>query len=132
MFAAYRRAVTLLDGITPEPFLADSVLMRTSGMASERVELLFSAGYSNGAQQSGVAQIGRFETYTFTAQGRIALARAWALVVNYHRNEYRLSGLPPPPLGPDPDYSRGVIRVGMTFWFRPHEPRIERPARTGS
>jgi hypothetical protein len=130
--AAYRRAVTLLDGISPEPFLADSVLLRTGGLVSERVELLFSTGYSNGAEQSGVAQTGRFETYTLTAQARIALARAWAVVVNYHRNDYRLSGFPPPPLGPDPAYSRGVIRVGMTFWYRPHEPRIERPARTGS
>jgi hypothetical protein len=130
--AAYRRAATLLDGLTPEPFLADSVLVRSGGLVSDRVELLFSAGYSNGAEQSGLVQNGRFETFTLAAQARVALARAWAVVVNYHRNEYRLFGYPPPPLGPDPDYGRGVIRIGMTFWYRPHEPRIERPARTGS
>jgi hypothetical protein len=130
--AAYRRAVTLLDGISPEPFMADSVLLRAGGLTGDRVELLFSAGYSNGAEQAGAGQDRRFETYTFTAQTRIAIARAWALVVNYHRNEYRLSGYPPPPLGPDPNYDRNVIRVGMTFRFMPHEPRVERPARTGS
>jgi hypothetical protein len=128
--AAYRRGVAFLDGITPESFLADVVLLQTEGNVSRRVELMFSSGYSNGKQRTQLVS-GRYDTFTLTAEARVAIARPWALILTYDRNEYRLFSFPAPPVGPPPRYARNAIRVGMTYSFSQSSARTERPARPG-
>jgi hypothetical protein len=128
--ADYRRGVTFLDGITPEFFLADVVLLRTEGTLGRSLELTFSTGYSNGAQTAGLVT-GRYETFTLAAQARRTIARAWAVLVSYNRSDYRLFGFPAPPLGPTPRFDRNAIRVGMTYFFAQSSTRTPRPARPG-
>lgn len=126
--ASYRRGVTVLDGISPEAFLADAVLLRAEGTLGRRVELIFSTGYSTGAQQVGLVT-GRYDTYTAAAQARIVLARTWAAVIDYNRSDYQLSGFPAPPLGPVPEFDRNAVRIGLTYSHTLLSPRIERPTR---
>jgi hypothetical protein len=131
--AAYRRGLTFLDGLSPESFFADVVLLRAEGALNRRVELMFSSGYSNGKQQQQQAQLlsGRYETFTLSAQARVTIARPWALIVNYNRNDHRLFGFAAPPLGPPSRYGRNGIRVGITYSFTTLTARAERPRASG-
>jgi hypothetical protein len=128
--ATYRRGVTFLDGITPEFFFADAALLRAEGRLARRVDLAFSAGYSNGAQPVGQVS-GRYDTFTLAAEAQFLVADPWGVTVSYNHNNYQLYGFPPPPLGPVPQFERNAIRVGLTYSFTLSSARRERPTRPG-
>ncbi len=129
--AAYRRGVTFLDGLTPESYLADVVLIRTEGTMSRRIELMFSSGYSNGKQPQTELLSGRYETFTLTAQARFVLARPWAVVVNYNRSDHRFFGLSALSNGLRSRYDQNAVRVGMAYTFTQSGTRAGRPTRPG-
>jgi hypothetical protein len=131
ILGSYRRGVAVLDGISPEPFVADALLFSTEGTLNRRVEIGLSAGYSNGAQQAG-SVIGRYEAFTLAAEARFVIAHPWAAVVDYNRTHYQLIGFAPPPLGPTPEFDRNAIRIGVTYSFTmsPRSARSARPGRT--
>jgi hypothetical protein len=128
----YRRGVTFLDGITPEFFLADVFFVQAQGLLERRLQLDFSAGYSNGAQPISGLSNGRYDTFTAVAEARYVIVRSWAVTASYNRSNYRLYGFPPPPAGPEPRFDRNAIRIGMTYLFtlNPRAPRPTRPGRT--
>lgn len=128
--AAYRRGLTFLDAFTPEFFFADVVLLRGEGMVGRRLELAFSAGYSDGAQPAGLLTE-RYDTFALTAEAGIVIARPWTVTVTYNRSDYRLFGSPVQPESPDSRYDRNAIRVGMTYSFTRSSSRTERPGRPG-
>jgi hypothetical protein len=129
VLGSYRRGVTVLDGISPEPFIADAVLLQTEGDLNRRIEVMLSAGYSNGAQRFGLVT-GRYNAFTMAAEARFIIAQPWAVVIGYNRTDYQLIGFLPPPLGPTPTFDRNAIRIGVTYSFT-LSPRSERPARPG-
>ncbi len=131
--ADYRRGLTFLDGITPEFFMADAVLLRTEGMLNSHVGLGFSAGYSNGAQPTGLTNQ-RYDTFTLAAEARLVIADPWSVVVSYNRSDYFLSGFSVPREGAS-RYDQNAIRVGMAYSVTLASSRTgrqPRPGRTGN
>lgn len=123
----YRRGLTFLDGITPEFFVADAVLVRTEGSLNSRLGLVFSAGYSSGVQPLGLARQ-RYDTFTLAAEARVVITRPWSAVISYNRSDYLLSEFSVPIEGSS-QYERNAIRVGMAYTFTLASSRTERPRR---
>jgi hypothetical protein len=126
--ATYRRGLTFLDAFTPEFFFADAVLVRGEGNVGRRLELAFSAGYSNGAQPAGLLTE-RYDTFALAAEAGIVIARPWTLTVTYNRSDYRLFRSPLQTEFSDARYDQNAIRVGVTYSFTMSSMRTERPGR---
>jgi hypothetical protein len=87
-----RRGVTVLQGITPDPFVGYTGLLSVGGYFSRSIEGVFSGGYSNGVTgQDPIFGVGRYDNYSGTAQLRFRLSRFWSTIVNVNHYEYRLN-----------------------------------------
>jgi hypothetical protein len=114
--ADYRRAVSVLQGVTVESFPTDAISVRADGTIGPKVETALSVAYSTG-RSGGVEQGGNFGAYGGTAQLRYALARCCAMSVNYDYYLYRLRNFSSLPVGLPAEYDRNAIRVGFTLWL---------------
>jgi hypothetical protein len=114
----YRRAASVLPGVTVQSFATDTASVQTDGMFGRRIEAAVTAAFSNG--RSGGEDAGRFESYTLMAQMRFALARCCALSTHYNYYYYRLMGLINPQPGVPSEYGQNAVRVGFTFWLPLH------------
>jgi hypothetical protein len=108
------RDVTLLEGLSPEPFGANSVSVRADGLAGRRTQFLVSVGYSEGAGL--VTENGAFETIVGAAQMQFALGRRWALYAGYSHYRYTLDALINPASIPT-RYQLNAFRIGLNLWL---------------
>jgi hypothetical protein len=127
--ADYRRAVSVLEGLTAEPFNTDAGLLRVGGFLGSRSELVFSGAYSVGAVVVPESTA-KFDSYTGTAQWRFMLTRSWAVIVSQSVYAYRLHGLVLPE-GLLDRLDRNATRVGMTFALPLYGAYIGRRTRPG-
>ncbi len=111
--ADYRRAVSVLEGLTAESFITNTGLARFGGFLGSRAELAFSAAYSNGGGLA-TTSTATFDNYAGTAQLRLMLTRWWAAVVSQSVYAYQLHGFALPE-GLLARLDRNATRVGMTF-----------------
>ena len=112
--AGARRGVEYLADL-PEPVFADSVSAGVDGLLSRRVDVAASAGYSNG--ESVLNRGGeRFDTYSATAQLRVALGRSVATYVQYLYYYYDFRGTTQLLAGIPAALERQGVRVGLTVW----------------
>ncbi len=113
--ADYRRAVSVLQGLTAQAFFTHAGSVRLGGLLTDRMDLAFAGLYSNG--QAGGArdgpEPGRFETYAVTSQFRVLVTRWWSAVVSYSHYRYRLNSVASRTLGISPT-SRNAVNVGFT------------------
>ena len=112
----YRRAANVLPGVTVQAFATDALALQAEGFASRRLQLVFSAGLSNGRAEGGTGS-GRFDSYNGTARMRFALSQCCAALVSYDYYKYSLRDLPDVPTSVPPEYDRNAVRFGMTFWL---------------
>jgi hypothetical protein len=127
IWADYRRAVGVLEGVTAEAFMTDAAIVRVGGMIGSRTELVVSGAYSNGAGVIPQSE-SRFETYTGTAQVRFMVTRWWSALVSQNIYSYQLHGFDLPE-GLLPRLNRNATRVGMTFQLPLYGAYMGRPAR---
>ena len=117
--ADYRRSVTTLQGITPEPFVTDAALVTAGGFVRRWLETVLSAGYSNG--EAGFASIledprvGRYDGYTVSAQARLRLSRFWSAVVSVNHYQYYLNSVASQLLNVPPELHRNAVRAGVAW-----------------
>jgi hypothetical protein len=109
----YRRAVSMLEGVSAETFATDAALARVGGFVGERSEVAFSAGYSNGRATASMP--GQFDSYSAAAQLRLFLTRWSAALVSHTFYSYRLVGVEDLPPGLPTRFDRNAIRVGVTM-----------------
>jgi hypothetical protein len=114
--ADYRRAVTVLQGVTVESFNTDAVVVETEGALSRRLDLSVSVAYSNGRTGAGDSA-SRFASYGGLSQLRYAIARCCAATVNYDYYYYSLQDVAGVPSGVPPQYDRNSVLVGFTLWL---------------
>jgi hypothetical protein len=108
------RDVTLLEGLSPEPFGANSVSVRADGLAGRRAQFLVSLGYSEGAGL--VTENGAFETIVGAAQMQFALGRVWALYAGFSHYRYTLDALTSSASIPT-RYRLNSFRIGLNLWL---------------
>ena len=111
--ADYRRDVSVLEGLTPEPFNTDAALVHVGGLVHRRVELVLSAGYSNGV--AGMTPDGRYVSYTGASQLRFTLSRLWSALVGHTYDAYQLRNVTSLPLAFPTRTNRHALRVGMAL-----------------
>ena len=108
------RHVSLLDGVSPQPFATSTASVRLDALTSRRINLSLSGGFSRG---SGLDGFGAYESSSATSQLQYGLSQCCGLFTtySYYRHQLRdLSSLPP---GLPPNYDRHAVRVGLSLWL---------------
>ena len=111
--AIYRRGVDYIPGLG-EPISADRFSTSISGLLHRRVDLLASAGYSNGDSALN-RQGSAFNTYTGDVRLRYALTRTFAAYVEYLYYFYDSRGGIPIAPGISSGLQRKGVRTGLTL-----------------
>ena len=111
--AIYRRGVDYVAGFSA-PISADRVSTSLSGLLSRRVDILASAGYSNGESALNL-QGPAFDTYTGDVRLRYALTRKFAVYVEYLYYFYDSRGGTPIAPGISSGLERKSVRTGLTL-----------------
>ena len=114
MSFSVRRDVTILNGLSAEPFASDAVLMSIDGTVARRLSLAASAGYSRGLALRAVD--GDFDITLVNAQMRYGLGTHVALLVRYSYDDQQLRDVTVSTSFPS-QYGRSSIRVGVTMWL---------------
>jgi hypothetical protein len=125
----YRRGLSVLDGISLETFVTDSVAVSLGGYLTRRLGTSISAAYSNGNSGLGGAN-GRYDSLDFAAQFQFEIRPWWATVVDYNYYDYRLHDVSDLQSGVPSSFDRHAIRVGVTFWLPLYGSSMT-PARPG-
>ena len=126
----YHGTVQTIEGVAPQPYVSDVVLLLLGGQFSPRFDTAISAGYSNGFNP-GIIE-GRSKTYSGSVQGRFRLSRAWYAVANVNHIQNRLNAAAAITLGVTPYVDRNAVRVGF-MWTVPvlheqnHKPQPRAP-----
>lgn len=113
--AIVRRDVSVLEGLSPEPFASNVVSGQLEGLAGRRVRLGLVASHTRGS--SLVTDTGSVETTGVTVDVQLALTRYCALFSSYRFYNHRLAfvGLTQPEF---PDrYRRNSALLGLSVWL---------------
>jgi hypothetical protein len=109
------RDITVLEGVTPEPFATNTATLQIDAAPTNRITLGISGTYSKGA---GLAtRTGAFETASVFGQVRYGLGRCCGVFTSYGFYNHRLHDLLSIPVGFPEQYYRHVGRVGFTWWL---------------
>jgi hypothetical protein len=124
----YRRAVSVLEGISPEPFVSHAGTLSVGGFIGSRLESVLTASYSNGRSGYGseTEEPGDYDGYTGTAQFRIRLTRWWSTLVSVTHYQYRLSDAASESLGVPSEMHRNAVRLGFTWTLPLYGAYIDR------
>lgn len=109
------RDVTVLEGLSPEPFAANAISVRTRGTATPRLQLALSASSSRGA--ATVTDTGSFRNVAGIAQMQFAASRRVAVYGSYSFYDYTLYDVTLVQPGFPSRYSLNSVRAGLTFWL---------------
>jgi hypothetical protein len=126
--ADYRRALSVVEGIATQSFVADALLLSVGGFAGRRSELVFAGGYTNGIATAGSS--GAYMSYSGTSQLRYVVSRTMSAVVSHTLYAYRLHGIADLLAGVPDSVVRNTVRVGITLdlsLYGTYTPRGEGP-----
>lgn len=111
------RDVSVLEGLSPEPFATHAVLARSEGLIGRRFYVVAGASHSFGGAL--VTNNGEFESQTGTVQLQYALGRSWAVYSSYAYYRYRLRDVRTVGAFPS-SYTLNSVRVGLNVWLPLH------------
>jgi hypothetical protein len=106
------RSISVLEGVTPEPFASNVGSVRLLGVVDRRTNVSVSFAYSWGAAL--VTQDGAFESMATTAQVQFAVSRWAALFASYGYYDHSLDNVQTIAFGYPTSYRRHSARVGFT------------------
>ncbi|MEP7117214.1 MAG: hypothetical protein ABI880_06520 [Acidobacteriota bacterium] len=110
-----RRDVTVLNGLSPEPFKSGVAMASLDGTLGRRLFLGLNGGVSRGRALH--ATFGQYNLTTFNAQLRYNLGSYAGLQVRYTYNDHEFRNVSLLPDSIPVRYNRNAVRVGLTFWF---------------
>lgn len=110
-----RRDVTVLNGLSPEPFVTDMLSARSLALFAERLQLSVTGSVSRGA--SRLTETGEFRNLIATLQLHYALSRWCAVFTNVSHYSYRLLDLELVQPGFPSRYDLNSVRLGFSFWL---------------
>ena len=115
--ADYRRSTTVLQGLTPQPFLTDAGSVRLGGLLTGRLEASVAGIYSNGNTGGALDSLepGRFDSYALTGQLRVLVTPWWSALLSYTHYRYTLNSVASESLGVPPRLNRNAALVGVTL-----------------
>ena len=122
--ANYRRSVSVLQGVAtgprggePDVFLTDAASVSLGGRLGDRIETVFSGGFSNGATGgvSVTTEDGRFDAYTVSAQVSVRVTDWWSALTSFTHYQYTLNTIASQTLGVPPELDRNAVYVGVSL-----------------
>ena len=110
-----RHDVTVLNGLSPEPFRTDEGLLSLDGTVGRRLWLATTGGVSRGrARRAG---LGDFDLVMFNAQLLYGLGPRFALLARYAYNDHEFRNVSVAPTSFPLRFTRNSLRVGVTLWL---------------
>ena len=110
-----RREVSVLNGLAPEAFVADSASLSAGGAIAPRLELTVNGAFSRGSSHGG--ERGSFEAVTGALQLQWNVSRLAAIMTSYNYYNHLLRDITALPPGFPPRFDRSSVRVGLTLWL---------------
>ncbi len=110
-----RRDVTVLYGLSPEPFTSDAALVTIDGTPSRRLTFNVTGGYSRG--RARVGQAGEYDQSLVEAVVRYGFGTNAGLVVVYGYNDHAFRNVSLAPTSFPSQFTRNSVRIGLTFWL---------------
>ena len=113
----FRRALSVLQGVTPDPYIQNTSTVSLGGYLARRIEGVFEAAYANARAGYSASALGagHFDTYSGTAQLRFQLTRSLSTAVIYNYYYYQLDQAAQESLHVASPVRRNAIRVGFTW-----------------
>jgi hypothetical protein len=110
-----RRDVTILQGVSPEPFATNAATVRLDGLLGERFQFGTSGAFTRGG--AIVSDTGTFNATGATAQLQFILARYASVFTTYRHFRYRLIDVAAAPPGFPSRFNRNSLQLGVTLWL---------------
>jgi len=109
------RDVTMLEGLSPRPFVTSAGTVGVRGRFGRQVEFLSSAAYSHGLANDGTT--GEFETVVGSVRIQFPLSRVFGISTSYSYYGHQLFDLPELALRLPPRQRRNSLRVTFNLWL---------------
>lgn len=119
-----RHEVSLLVGISPQPFSNDTLQVSFGGAPTGRLEMAMSASYAQGRARDGEAS--SFSNLSGTIQSQVRLGSRWTVLANYTYYKHDLQQVLGLPEGFPTRFDLHSARVGVTLRFPIIQPRQRR------
>lgn len=110
-----RRAISVLEGLTPEPFSTDQVSLSLGGMVARRLRIEIAGIYSKGT--SALVGPSSFESGAGSAEIQYGLTQRAAFFASYRHYRHTLTQITPLQLGFPSTPEQRSARVGITYWL---------------
>ena len=110
-----RRDITVLGGLSAEPFESNAAMLTIDGTVARRLWMAATAGLSQGRARRAAG--GDFDLAMVTAQARYGFGSRLGLLVRYQYNEHEFRGIAVTPASFPFRFNRNSIRVGLTMWL---------------
>lgn len=110
-----RRDITVLNGLSSEPFESDAATLTIDGTAWRRLTMGVTGGYSQGRARS--AQGGDFDQTLLNAQIGYGFSARLGLVVSYSYTQHSFRNVPVATSSFPTQFGRNSVRVGLTMWL---------------
>jgi hypothetical protein len=115
MWVDYSRRVSVIEGLTVEPFTTDALMVRAGGLVQRRIELVLLGSYANG--QAAPDSTGQFDTYSGGTQLRFFTGPRYSFLLSHTFYAHRLAEVATMPEGVVNRINQNIIRVGFTMDF---------------
>lgn len=111
----WRRDVSVLQGLTPVPFVSDTASLGAGGTVKSKFRLSMAVAFSRGVAREG--ETGSYESAEATGQLQWDMSRLFALVTSYTYYSHLIRDLAAIPVGFPARYDRNTARIGLTIWL---------------
>lgn len=110
-----RRDITVLNGLSAEPFESNAAALTIDGTAWRRLTVGVTGGYSQGRARS--AQGGDFDQTLLNAELQYGFSARLGLVVAYSYTQHSFRNVPVASPSFPTQFGRNSVRVGLTMWL---------------
>jgi hypothetical protein len=113
----YRRSTVVMPEVTTESYVGDAVTVGTSTLVGERLDLDLTVGLATGTSAVATGSNATYRTSSIATTAHWALARRFAVLLNYYYYDYQFTNTADLPEGFNPSTRRHTVRVGITVWL---------------
>lgn len=113
--ADWHRQASLLDGLSRQSFLTDSMALSVGGYVGRKWTLAATGSYSQGGAHKG--DPGSFESVSGTTQVQYGLTRCCSVVGGYTYYQHQIEDVALLSPGFPRHFERNSVRIGITTWL---------------
>lgn len=119
----FRREVTLLTGLSPQPFQTDTLFVNLGGGTGRRLSVAAAGSYARGTARDGT---GAFSSTSGMIQSQVVFTQRWTALASYTYYRHNIRQVLGLPEGFPTRFDLNSVRVGLSLRFpliRPPQSR---------